>query len=90
MRGGGGDETELDLEGAVYKVDLWDCDEGCGVEGYVHGLVAREVEVCAEEVEGVIHFGLGAANLGDDDSFVEGDDLGGKSASFRQGGFTLA
>jgi len=86
MRGGGGDETELDLEGAVYKVDLWDCDEGCGVEGYVHGLVAREVEVCAEEVEGLVHFGLWGSNFGDYNSFVERYDLRVESANFVQGG----
>lgn len=74
---GGGDETELDLEGAVGEVDLGHCDEGCRIEGYGHGLVACEVEVCPQEVKVFVHFGLGGADFGDDDSFVEGDDLRG-------------
>lgn len=67
----GGDEPELDLECSVNKVDLWDCDEGLAIKGDGHGVVAREVPVCAEKVERFVHFGLGTAYFGDDNSFVE-------------------
>ena len=71
MGRGGGNEPERDLESAIEKVNLRECDQGLRVEGDGHCLVPGKEEVCAAEVEGGVHFCLGTSDFGHDDSFVE-------------------